>query len=106
MSKVKWTYEACEEEALKYESRALFQKCNRSAYNRALKQGWLDDICSHMVLLHKPNGYWDFTNVSKEASKYSSRTKFQKGSIMAYKTALKNKWMDIVCNHMKSKSKD
>ena len=56
-----------------------------------------------MIFLHKPKGYWDFTNVSKEASKYSSRTKFQKGNSMAYKTALKNKWMDIVCNHMKSK---
>ena len=103
---LKWNFDTLKEEALKYNSRSEFEKENASAYNSARIRGILEDICKHMIFLHKPKGYWDFTNVSKEASKYSSRTKFRKGNSMAYKTALKNKWMDIVCNHMKSKSKD
>lgn len=41
----KWkdNYEACYEEALKYDSRSAFAKGNPSAYQIALETGWLDD---------------------------------------------------------------
>ncbi|WP_269609662.1 GIY-YIG nuclease family protein [Prochlorococcus marinus] len=43
-----WTIEKCKEKASKYHYRNEFQKEFGSAYNAALKNGWLDEICSHM----------------------------------------------------------
>ena len=44
-----WTKERCAEEALDYTKRSDFQKNARGAYYAALRDGWLDEICSHMV---------------------------------------------------------
>lgn len=46
-----WTKEKCTEEALKYKHRGEFQKNNKSAYKISLYNGWLDEICSHMIHL-------------------------------------------------------
>jgi hypothetical protein len=43
-----WTKERCSVEALKYEKRSHLQKNNVSAYQTALNNGWLDEICHHM----------------------------------------------------------
>jgi predicted GIY-YIG superfamily endonuclease len=43
-----WTKEKCTEEALKYSGRKEFQLNSKVAYNKAIKNGWLDEICSHM----------------------------------------------------------
>lgn len=99
MGKVKWTYEACKEEALKYESRAIFQKCNGSVYNRAFKQGWLDDICSHMVLLHKPNGYWTYDRCKKEFEKYTNCSDLRKNNDSCACAAIRNKWYQELSTH-------
>lgn len=45
-----WTFEACREEAKKYNNRTEFEKGNGSAYGRARVMGWLDDICAHMTI--------------------------------------------------------
>ncbi len=47
-----WTKEKCFEEALKYKTRRSFSKTNGSAYNAARKNGWIDEICSHMKINH------------------------------------------------------
>ena len=44
-----WTYDACKLEAKKYSSRVDYQKNSGSSYDRARKEGWLDDICKDMV---------------------------------------------------------
>jgi len=49
-----WTKENCHLEALKYDTRNDFQQESKSAYSVALKNGWLDDICGHMI----PQGNW------------------------------------------------
>jgi predicted GIY-YIG superfamily endonuclease len=45
---MKWNYENIKIEALKYNYKKDFRKNCRSAYNSAIKNGWLDEICSHM----------------------------------------------------------
>jgi predicted GIY-YIG superfamily endonuclease len=42
-----WSKEKCQEVALKYSRRIDFFKKDSSAYNKAQKNGWLDEICSH-----------------------------------------------------------
>lgn len=44
-----WTYDRCKEEALKYSMRFEFSSSVGWAYNTARMNGWLDDVCRHMV---------------------------------------------------------
>lgn len=39
----KWSYEACREEAKKYETRSDFMRGNESAYHKAREKGWIED---------------------------------------------------------------
>lgn len=49
MKPTKWTKEAIQEEALKYDSRTEFLKGSVGAYARARKTGILEEVCSHMA---------------------------------------------------------
>ena len=70
-----WTIDKVREEALKFNKRSDFQKCSLSAYSIAHKNGWLDDVCSHMNL---SNEKWTFDKVKKEALKFNKRRDFKK----------------------------
>ena len=47
---MKWNYEKCKEEALKYEYKKDFKKDFYGAYLHAIRRGFLDEICSHMKI--------------------------------------------------------
>ena len=93
------TYDFCKLEAIKYTCRGDFHKFSHGAYESARKNGWLDDICSHMRLLWEIK--WDHSSAKKEAKKYKSRGDFHKFSHGAYESARKNGWLDDVCSHMR-----
>jgi len=95
-----WTKEKCQEETLKYNTRSEFQKNNASVYKISRINGWLDEICNHMILLHKPNNYWTKKRCQEEALKYINRTEFSKNSSNIYSAAHRNGWLDEICNHM------
>lgn len=46
-----WNKERCAEEALKYSMRKDFSKNSAGAYDSAINNGWLNEICSHMIIL-------------------------------------------------------
>lgn len=95
------TIEECKEEALKYNTRKEFAiNCYRS-YETSRLNGWLNDVCSHMLELVKPRGYWDvFENCKNEALKYKTRNEFSVNCNRAYKMCLKFGWLDDVSSHM------
>jgi predicted GIY-YIG superfamily endonuclease len=95
-----WTKERVRDEALKYQSRVEFSKESQGAYQKASKNGWLDDVCGHMERLVKPVGYWDLERVKEEAKKYSTRGEFGKANPSAYQRARQKGWLDDVCGHM------
>ncbi|KJG00099.1 GIY-YIG nuclease family protein [Photobacterium angustum] len=102
-----WTKERTALEAKKYNTRTEFKRGNGSAYGAACRNGWLNDICGHMIETAKPAGYWTKDNCAKEAKKYETRTAFKKGSSGAFTIAGRNGWLDDICEHMpKQKSKD
>lgn len=68
-----WTKELCIEEVKKYKTRTEFQKLNGSAYNAALRNNWIDEICPRPVI--KPNGYWNLERCRLEMEKYKSVNK-------------------------------
>jgi len=99
--KLKWTKEKCHEESLKYKTRKEFHKKSSGAHSRARKNGWLNDICSHMIELVKPNGYWTKENCKNEALNYKKHIDFYNFSKGAYERSKKEGWLDEICSHMK-----
>ena len=96
-SVLKWTKEKCQKEALKYKNRSEFMINNHSAYNSALKNKWMNEICSHMIMLHKT---YTKEECQEEALKYMSRTEFANNNHNMYCFAKKYKWLDDICSHM------
>ena len=62
-----WTKERCQEEALRYNTKSEFIRESVGAYTSSLKKGWLEEVCAHMIKLHKPDGYWTKDICSEEA---------------------------------------
>lgn len=96
--------ENCRQAALDCTTRSGFKSTYRGAYRSAEKNNWLDDICSHMEEIRKPNNYWTKQRCAKEALKYQSRTEFNRGSNGAYAAAAKQGWIHEICQHMGSES--
>lgn len=96
----KWAdKEVCRKVALKYKTRTEFQRCNDGAYTYALKHGFLDEICSHMELVHVVK--WNSKEAChKEALKYNTRSEFKKACCGAYDYASRHGFLDEICNHM------
>lgn len=92
MSKRKWTYEKVLAEAKKYQTRAIFIKNNRVAYNAAHRFGWLNKVTSHMP--YEGGITWTKEMVQKEADKYQTRTVFRKENRKAYRAAYHFGWID------------
>jgi len=95
-----WTHNKCQEAALNYNSISDFQKNEATAYNKSLKNNWLNSICSHMNLSHKPNNYWTIEKCQEVALKYLTRTDFRKNDASAYRISISKKWIEKICNHM------
>lgn len=95
-----WTKEVCAEIALKYNTRKEFQIKGNVAYQHALKNKWLDDICTHMFYKSKPKGYWTKELCHIESLKFNTRWDFERGCYSAYTAAHKNEWMADICSHM------
>lgn len=95
-----WTKDKVFEEAQRYQTRVAFQKGASSAYNKAYKEGWLEEVTGHMEEIKKPTGYWTIERIKSEAKKYQTRSEFQKNAVSAYNRAHKSGWLDEVCEHM------
>ncbi len=49
--KIQYSQDVCREAALKCQYRSEFEKKYKGEYFAALRNGWLDEICSHMIVL-------------------------------------------------------
>ena len=91
---VDFSFEKIVEIAKNYTEKSEFVAKERSAYNKALNNGWIDEICAHM----KQRVSWSQSKVIEEAKKYSSYTEFTKKSASAQRTAYR---MGIIDTHIK-----
>ncbi|MFI5391818.1 MAG: hypothetical protein ACHQYQ_10690 [Bacteriovoracales bacterium] len=82
--------ENCRKEAKKYKNKWAFQEGNRGAFFASKRNGWIEEICSHMESLHKS---WDKESCRLESSKYKNRTEFNSKCSYGYKLALTNGWL-------------
>ncbi len=86
-------YKHCYKEAKKYRNRRSFQKSCNGAYNKAFKNGWLDDY-TWFEEKKKPNGYWDQETCYEEAKKYKSKKEFRENANGAYQLAYNKGWLN------------
>jgi hypothetical protein len=101
----KWTKEKCIEVAKLCCSRKEFHIKYGGAYNSALKNNWLNEICGHMSNLIKPRGYWTKDICFNNAKFYSKLIDWRTKSPKAYNQAAKNKWLEECTKHMIRKRK-
>lgn len=91
MKKIIWTKEQVFEESKKYTSIAEFQKKSVSAYTKALKNNWLDDMA---WLPRMRSRRWTKEAALEESKKYKTRTEFARKSSGAYDAARYKGWLD------------
>ena len=96
-----WDKKRCIDEAKKYKTKTDFYKGARSAYNAAKKLGIFDNCCQHMNSAQKSHGYWSLDRCKGESSKYKTRGSWYSSGCVGYSVAIKNKWIDTCCKHMK-----
>ena len=87
-----WDYNACYNEAMKYDSRFHFKNGSRAAYNKAMKEKWLDDYTWFV----KSESKYTYDVCKELASKYNSRVEFQKAESGAYSQAARKGWIDLL----------
>ena len=82
---IKWYYENCKNESLKYNSRGDFQK-NKSAYNKSLKNNWLDEFFPKIKL--------NYDICKEETKKYKNAQKLKENNSTLYNFCYKNNWLN------------
>lgn len=95
---MKWTFEACKEEALKYKTRKEFASNSSGSYDACKKHKWLNIVCEHMFNIQYES-YWTKEQCFKEALKYNNYTDFLKGSNTACQMASRKGWMSSINKH-------
>ena len=96
---LKWTFEACKEEVLKYNSLKDFKKMSQSCYNAILKNKWKDLLCSHLTCEVKPNGYWSYERCKEEFKKYSNCRDLTRHSGVCKSIAVGHGWYKELSTH-------
>jgi len=99
-SKLKWTLEACMEEAKKYNTRKEWQTLGASSYNAAHKKKWLDKCCTHMKAQLAPKGYWTLERCIEDAKQYQRLDDWSKAKPSGYFVARSKNWVSTCTPHM------
>lgn len=97
-----WSLGQLEAVVKEYTDYSEFRTKENGAYLYALKNGYLDEVSSHMQRRRKERGYWNKARCAEEAKKYHFRSEFMRHSGSAYNSALKNGWIDDICQNMSS----
>lgn len=90
-----WTKEKCQQEALKFKSKKELYDKSPGAYMSMFNNGWLQELCPHMNT-QKPNGYWTRERCINEGRKFRTKSEFQRKSGSAYRSALRNGWLNQI----------
>lgn len=96
---VKWTYDKCKKEALKYKSKSLLKKNNISVYNKIIKNKWME-LCEHMKRPENYNKKWTYDKCKEIALKYKTKKDFSEQDNGAYQYSVKKHFIDDICKHM------
>lgn len=99
-TRLKWTLQACIDEAKKYSNIKDWQIGSTSSYNAAYGKGWLDKCSSHMIRKIYPKNYWTFERCMEDASQYKTKSEWCSAKRSGYSFASKNGWVEQCTAHM------
>jgi predicted GIY-YIG superfamily endonuclease len=97
--RVMWTKELVQKRAEKYSSKGEFQKKDLNAYNAAKRNGWFDDVTTHMVIVRNIN--WTYDDIFRIAQNYDRLIDFKNSENAAFLYAKRHGFIDDVISHMK-----
>lgn len=90
-----WNKERCYDAAKTCNSRSEFCKRYNTAYLLSLKNGWLDEICSHMVCKRRLHKHWENKdNVIEAISQCDTEVEFHDRFNGAYRVCRINGWRE------------
>jgi hypothetical protein len=95
-----YTKEEVAHSASKYLTIRDWRANEETAYNKALKMKWLDEVTSHMTRLIKTSGHWTKEVVIQSATQFKSQTAWKKEYGGAWSKAVKMGWIEDACAHM------
>jgi hypothetical protein len=96
-----WTLERCRADALRFQTRADWDKGSPGAAETAYRKGWLAACCAHMPERPmKPRSFWTLDTCKTDALRFPTRGEWRRGSASAYAAAERNGWLDACCGHM------
>ena len=90
-NKTNHTKESIHKEALKYNRRSDFKKGCSGGYKVACKNGWMDEICSHMLKSRECNIKWVDEKLIEKVNSYGSLHELKKHDSYVYKMIHKRK---------------
>ena len=96
-----WNKERCYNVSKNFNSINELKNNEPTCYNTIIKNNWLNDMCSSMYRLIKPKNYWTYEKCVEESLKYKTKKELKNNSIGCYNKIIKNKWGEIMFNHMK-----
>jgi hypothetical protein len=95
-NKINHTKKSIHNEALRYSRRSDFKKGSSGAYKIACKNGWMDEVCSHMLKPMESTIKWDKEKLIRRGSSYPNITSFRKADEYAYKLTRLNGWLSEI----------
>jgi hypothetical protein len=98
------SYEECRDIARHYTSRTPFNALDKTAYDTARRNGWLDEICAHMTGISGKNtgaiaNYSD-KDLIDEAKKFSTRKEMRAIAVSAYSEIYERRINAVAFAHM------
>ena len=95
---LKWDYEKCKDECLKYKTKKELRKNSQGCYLRIRREKWLE-LFEHMIY---GKIKWTKEKCMDEIKNYKSYSEYRNTS-KSYAPARDNKWLSEICEYFKIK---
>jgi len=90
-----WTKEKCVDEAKLYNCRKDFSKKSKGSYESSRKNGWLDEICEHMITYYVVSD-WTKEKCLEVSKKCKTVKDFYTKYNSAYQSCVRNGWLNDI----------
>jgi hypothetical protein len=105
-----WTLERCKDIALQYETRTDWCRGHKASHSAASRRGWITECSAHMI-----DGYeryadsmrkWTREECLRSALQFQSKQEWKEAQSSAYRSAIKNGWLEDCTAHMQTLRRD
>lgn len=96
-----WTKERCREVCIKYKKFSIFAKENQSCYTVVSRNGWQEELCSHMLNTKRAsNDYYNIDVCRNIVKKCKNKEEFKKKYNGAYKYSIRHNFFNEITSHL------